>query len=181
MQTSAYARFKVTTLVTKGVLIAGRVRHLVNRSVRYDARGVVSKDLRGIIGKTEPRIALGGDYREALKLFQGAVTQIPHQIAVAEQKAIPIQLPNTPARYPLAQGQIAHSHYCQRMAIDDQLRNDPRHSAIGIDDRLVDRLRAPSPGMPIMLSWLNWSAHRSSVSGLLEIWMLHRAAPNGGR
>ncbi|UUV06548.1 DUF6538 domain-containing protein [Ruegeria sp. YS9] len=126
--------------------MAGRVRHLVNRSGRYHARVVVPKDLRGIIGKTELRIPLGGDRREALKLLPGAVTQIQHQIAVAEQKANPNQQPNSPARFPLAPGQIAHSHYHQRMALDDQLRNDPRYSAVGIDDLLVERLRTAIAG-----------------------------------
>ncbi len=126
--------------------MAGKIRHLVNRSGRYHARVVVPKDLRGIIGKTELRIALGGDYREALKLLPGAVTQIQHQIAVAEQKANPNQPQNASARFPLAPDQIAHSHYHQRMAFDDQLRNDPRYSAVGIDDLLVGRLRAAIAG-----------------------------------
>ncbi|WP_425085798.1 DUF6538 domain-containing protein [Ruegeria profundi] len=121
--------------------MAGKVRHLINRSGRYHARVVVPKDLRGIIGKTELRIPLGGDRREALKLLPGAVTQIQRQIAVAEQKANPNQQRNSPARFPLAPDQIAHSHYQQRMAFDDQLRNDPRYSAVGIDDLLVQRLR----------------------------------------
>ncbi|WP_338012173.1 DUF6538 domain-containing protein [Celeribacter ethanolicus] len=33
--------------------MAGKVRHLVNRSGRYHARLVVPKELRTIIGKTE--------------------------------------------------------------------------------------------------------------------------------
>ncbi|WP_170760416.1 DUF6538 domain-containing protein [Ruegeria lacuscaerulensis] len=126
--------------------MAGKVRHFVTRSGRYHARLVVPKDLRGIVGKTELRTPLGGDYRQALKLLPGAVAELQHQIAVAEQKANPNQAPNTPARYPLAPGQIAHSHYYQRMAFDDQLRNDPRYSAVGIDDLLVERLRAAIAG-----------------------------------
>jgi len=31
-----------------------------------------------------------------------------------------------PARYPLGPDQIAMSHYMQRFAFDDELRNDPR-------------------------------------------------------
>ena len=78
---------KVTTLVTKGVLMAGKVRNLVNRSGRYHARLVVPKDLRRFVGKTELRTPLGGDYRQALKLLPGAVAQLQQQIALAEQKA----------------------------------------------------------------------------------------------
>ena len=67
--------------------MAGKVRHLVNRKGRYHARLVVPKDLRGIVGKTELRSPLGGDYREALRLLPGAVAQLQHKIAVAEREA----------------------------------------------------------------------------------------------
>ncbi|WP_037317191.1 DUF6538 domain-containing protein [Ruegeria halocynthiae] len=126
--------------------MAGKVRNLVNRSGRYHARLVVPKDLRGIIGKTELRTPLGGDYRQALKLLPGAVAQLQHQIALAEQKANGSQAHATPARHPLAPDQIAHSHYTQRMALDDELRNDLRYPAVGIDDLLVSRLRGAVAG-----------------------------------
>ncbi|EDM33302.1 phage integrase [Roseovarius sp. TM1035] len=119
---------------------------MVNRSGRYHARLVVPKDLRGIIGKTELRTPLGGDYRQALKLLPGAVAQLQHQIGLAEQKAGAGRPQTGPARYPLAPDQIAHSLYMQRLAFDDVLRNDPRYPAIGIDDRLVQRLRAAISG-----------------------------------
>ncbi|MDO6483089.1 site-specific integrase [Shimia thalassica] len=125
--------------------MAGKVRHLINRSGRYHARLVVPKDLRGIVGKTELRASLGGDYREALKHLPGAVAQLQHKIALAEQKAGGANA-NAPARYPLAPDQIAHSHYMQRMAFDDELRNDPRYAAVGIDDLLVSRLREAVAG-----------------------------------
>ncbi|NVO55106.1 integrase [Rhodobacteraceae bacterium B1Z28] len=119
---------------------------MVNRKGRYHARLVVPKDLRGFVGKTELRTPLGGDYRQALKLLPGAVAQLQHQIAVAEQQAYPNQPTNAPARFPLAPAQIAHSHYHQRLAFDDELRNDPRWSGVGIDDLLVERLRAAIAG-----------------------------------
>lgn len=126
--------------------MAGKVRNLVNRDGRYHARLVVPKDLRGIIGKTELRTPLGGDYRQALKLLPGAVAQLQHQIALAEQKAGAGRMQPGPARYPLAPDQIALSHYMQRLAFDDELRNDPRWPAVGIDDLLVQRLRAAIAG-----------------------------------
>ncbi len=49
-------------------------------------------------------------------------------------------------RYPLAPDQIAHSHYAQRLAFDDQLRNDLRYASVGIDDVLVSRLRMATAG-----------------------------------
>jgi Domain of unknown function (DUF6538) len=81
----------------------------VNRSGRYHARLVVPKDLRGIIGKTELRTPLGGDYRQALKLLPGAVAQLQHRIAVAERQARQGQRAAPSARYPLAPDQIALS------------------------------------------------------------------------
>ncbi|MGV6804085.1 MAG: DUF6538 domain-containing protein [Ruegeria sp.] len=126
--------------------MAGKVRNLVDRSGRYHARLVVPKDLRGIIGKTELRTPLGGDYRQALKLLPGAVAQLQHQIALAEQKANQGQPMAAVARYPLASDQIAYSHYTQRMAFDDELRNDPRYASVGIDDLLVSRLRTAIAG-----------------------------------
>ncbi|MDE4096680.1 DUF6538 domain-containing protein [Phaeobacter gallaeciensis] len=121
--------------------MAGKVRHLINRSGRYHARLVIPKDLRGIVGKAELRAPLGGDYRQALKLLPGAVAQFQHQIAQAERQARAGQAQAVPARYPLAPAQIAQSHYMQRLAFDDELRNDPRYAAVGIDDLLVKRLR----------------------------------------
>ncbi|MCE8555282.1 hypothetical protein KBY29_13300 [Ruegeria pomeroyi] len=124
--------------------MAGKVRHLATRSGRYHARLVVPKDLRGIVGKTELRTPLGGDYQQALKLLPGAVAQLQHQIALAEQKAGAGQRQPGPARYPLAPDQLAHSLYAQRLAFDDEIRNSPAYPAvgqIGIDDLLVQRLR----------------------------------------
>lgn len=121
--------------------MVGKVKNLVNRSGRYHARLVVPKDLRGIIGKTELRTALGADYRQALRLLPGAVAQLQHQIALAERKAGKGQVLSGPARYPLAPDQLALSHYQQRIAFDEQLRNDPRYAQISIDDQLVQRLR----------------------------------------
>ena len=121
--------------------MTGKVRHLVNRSGRYHARLVVPEELRGIVGKTELRSPLGGDYRPALKALPGAVAELQHQIALAEQKAGAGRNSTIPARYPLAPDQIAVSHYMQRLEFDDELRNDPRWPSVGIDDLLVQRLR----------------------------------------
>ncbi|MCB2111753.1 MAG: integrase, partial [Rhodobacteraceae bacterium] len=59
---------------------------MVNRSGRYHARLVVPKDLRKIVGKTELRTPLGGDYRQAVRLLPGAVAQLQHKIALAERQ-----------------------------------------------------------------------------------------------
>lgn len=125
--------------------MAGRVRHLINRYGRYHARLVVPKELRSAVGKTELRKPLGGDYRAALRLLPGAVAELQHQIGLAERKAGQGS-PSKAARYPLAPDQIARSHYDQRLAFDDQLRNDPRYSAVGVDDVLVAQLREAVAG-----------------------------------
>jgi integrase len=125
--------------------MAGKVRHLVNRKGRYHARLVVPKNLRRIVGKTELRAPLGGDYRQALKRLPGAVAELQHQIALAERKVGPGRGPGGP-RYPLATDQIAYSHYMQRLEFDNQLRNDPRCASVGIDDLLVLRLREAIAG-----------------------------------
>ncbi len=126
--------------------MAGKVRHLINRSGRYHARLVVPKKLRAIVGKTELRSSLGADYRQALRLLPGAVAQLQHRIAQAERKAGQGHVLAGPARYPLAPDQIALSHYNQRLAFDDLLRNDPRYANTGIDDLYVNQLRQAVAG-----------------------------------
>ena len=121
--------------------MAGKVRHLINRSGRYHARLVIPKDLRGVMGKTELRQPLGGDYRQALRLLPGAVAQLQHEIALAERKLAAERPGARPARYPMAPDQIAWANYQSRLAFDDTMRNDPRYASIAVDDRLVQALR----------------------------------------
>lgn len=47
----------------------------------------------------------------------------------------------TEALFLLPAPQLAASHYAQRLALDDQLRNDPRYASVGIDDLYVQQLR----------------------------------------
>ena len=56
--------------------MAGNARNMVNRSGSYYARLVVPKIVRGITGKIELRLPLGGDYQQALKRLPGAVSQL---------------------------------------------------------------------------------------------------------
>ncbi|MBL4930048.1 integrase [Tabrizicola sp. KVB23] len=118
----------------------------MNRDGRFFARLVVPKDLRAAVGKSELRAPLGPDRRTAMKLLPGAVAQLQHQIAQAERKAAPAKTTSAPARYPLAPAQIALSHYQQRIAFDDELRNDVRHSYGFVDEALVQRLRDAMAG-----------------------------------
>lgn len=107
--------------------MAGKVRHLLERDGRYHARLVVPKNLRGIIGKTELREPLGGDYRRALRLLPAAVARLQTIIADAEHKAGHV---SEQPRYPMAPDQMAVAHYNRRLAFDDELRNDPRYAAV---------------------------------------------------
>ncbi|WP_176445299.1 DUF6538 domain-containing protein, partial [Maliponia aquimaris] len=125
--------------------MAGKVRHLVNRSGRYHARLVVPNNLRGIIGKTELRTPLGGDYRTAIKLLPGAVARLQAEILDAERRSGQ-RRPAAPARYPMAADQMALSLYTRRLLLDDELRNDPRWASVSINDLLVSRLREAVAG-----------------------------------
>ncbi|WP_226341073.1 tyrosine-type recombinase/integrase [Gemmobacter serpentinus] len=74
------------------------------------------------------------------------MTQLQHQIAQAERQVASVPSTKAPARYPLAPDQIALSHYHQRIAFDDELRNDIRHSFGFVDEVLVQRLRDAMAG-----------------------------------
>ena len=123
--------------------MAGRVRNMLNRSGRYYARLVVPKDLRGLVGKTELRLPLGGDYRQALKRLPSAVSQLQVQIALAERRAAEERgIPQPLGRYPLSDAQIALLSYHARLEQDLQARHSlSAYANIGIDDRYVTQLR----------------------------------------
>ena len=65
------------------------------------------------------------------------MARLQHQIAQAERQAGQGRPKAGSARYPLAPDQIALSHYMQRLAFDDELRNDPRYASILVDDMQV--------------------------------------------
>lgn len=107
---------------------------------------MVPRDLRAAVGKSELRAPLGSDRKTARPLLPGAVIRLQHRIAQAEHK---LRLGTTTAdspRHPLAPEQIALSHYQHRLAFDDELRSDVRHSRGCVDDLLVLRLRDAMAG-----------------------------------
>ncbi|WP_370743508.1 DUF6538 domain-containing protein, partial [Roseinatronobacter ekhonensis] len=129
--------------------MAGAQRYLLNRNGRFFARLVVPRDLRSVVGKSELRTPLGSDRSTAIKRLPGAVAQLQHKIALGERKLSPANVTPDFARYPLAPDQIAISHYEQRLAFDDQIRDSPdyaRVSSIGINDLYVEQLQAGVAG-----------------------------------
>lgn len=157
--------------------VAGKVRHLLNRSGRYHARLTVPKELRSVVGKRELRKPLGGDYKTALKMLPGVVAELQHQIVLAERKLAGrsgLSGPTAP-RYPLAPDQIAYSHYQQRLAFDDLLRNNPLYASVGIDDMLVNRLREAIAGraddqelndlVGVQIKRFRWAGNLDDVQG----------------
>lgn len=127
--------------------MAGATRYLLDRNGRFFARLVVPKELRQVVGKRELRTPLGPDRRTAIKHLPGAVAILQHELALAERQVAASGAGNVQlGRYPLAPDQIAASHYAQRLAFDDLLRNDPRYASMSIDDLLVQRLRLGMAG-----------------------------------
>ncbi len=118
---------------------------MVNRNGRYHARLVVPKELRDVIGKTELRTPLGGDYRQALKFLPSAVSRLQSEITQAEQRIGKISIAGL-NRFPLTPPQIARKHYLERLSFDEEIRNSPLFSMIGIDALLVQRLREGAAG-----------------------------------
>jgi len=68
--------------------MAGKKETLVDRNVRYFARLVVPKELRGIIDKIELRKPMGGDYRQALNGHPSGVASLQVQISEAENEKL---------------------------------------------------------------------------------------------
>jgi integrase len=116
-------------------------KYLHYKRGRFSARIVVPKELQTLVGKKELTKALGADRRAAEKQLPGAVTVMMHELAVAERKLNAGKPVPTEARFPMAPPALAASHYEQRLAFDDQLRNDPRYAAIGVDDQYAQLLR----------------------------------------
>jgi len=74
------------------------------------------------------------------------VAAMQGKIALAEREAQTKEKPIF-LRYPLTLEQIAHRHYQSLIVFDEQIRQgDPRFSNIGIDDVLVENLRAGIAG-----------------------------------
>ena len=116
-------------------------KYLHYKRGRFSARIVVPKELRDLVGKKELTKALGADRRAAEKQLPGAVAMMMHELALAERKLNAGKPVPTEVRFPMAPAALAASHYTQRLALDDQLRNDSRYASTGVDDQYAQRLR----------------------------------------
>ena len=106
----AFAQSDVTKRVTKRVPeVARKVRYLLERDGRYYARLVVPVHLRSYLeGKTELRLPLGADYREATKAIHGAVADLQFKIKQAEVRAADAGVaPRSAAPFELSAEQMA--------------------------------------------------------------------------
>ena len=124
--------------------MAGKLRHFLNRNGRYFARVVIPVELRGYLdGKTELRVALGGDRRIAERKLAGAVAEIMAQISAADRRrAIAEDQPIASGRYPLTDAQIARQFYDFRLGLDEEARNTMQgYGLVGIDDGFVTELK----------------------------------------
>ena len=115
-----------------------------------------------------------------MKHLPGAVAILQHELAQAERKAVSRgAVAVQPGRYPLSPDQIAASHYSQRLAYDDTLRNDPRWPSLSLDHRHVADLRAAIAGTMDDQRLAALLAIRSNGSGNSTIIRQSRAAMNG--
>lgn len=129
--------------------MAAQIRYLLNRDGRYFARIVIPKELRPFLeNKSELRAPLGPDRQQAKARLHTAVAELQAQIAIAERRAkLAKGKAITPGRYPLSVDEIALRNYNSRLALDTELRNASHvWASIGIDDRLVEMLRAGLAG-----------------------------------
>ncbi|KUF12838.1 hypothetical protein AVJ23_01400 [Pseudoponticoccus marisrubri] len=119
------------------------------REGRYFARKVVPPALRPFLnGKTELRVPLGPDRRNALRKHPMAVAEITAKIELARQQEAQARgVAVEPGQYPLSDAQIALRSYQDRLRQDETARNSlPGYSTISIDDGFVAEIRSGIAG-----------------------------------
>jgi integrase len=125
-------------------MMAGKLRHFMERDGRFFARLVIPTILRPYLdNKTELRAPLGGDRRAAIRLHPAAVADLMEKISVAEQQlAAANGTAALPGRYPLTVQQIALRSYEARLKQDNDARNTlPSYGMFEVDDGYVAMLR----------------------------------------
>jgi integrase len=144
LHSKRFGRFDVTNSVTKRCVMAGKIRHFMERDGRYFARVVIPKDLRPFLaGKTELREPLGADRRVALRKHLGALADLMQKIATAEHlRDVAHGTVAVPRLHQLTNEQMAGRLYNMRLEMDEIGRNDvPGYASIGVNDQYVIALR----------------------------------------
>jgi integrase len=100
--------------------MAGKVRHLLNRSGRYCARVSVPATLRPILGKRELLEPLGADRKQALQKQPAAVARMQAILDAARVQARSPALPTL--NRPLYPKQLARAHYEAELERDEAAR-----------------------------------------------------------
>jgi integrase len=127
-----------------------KIRFLLHRDGRYYARKVVPKQLQAAVGKTELRVPLGPDRRAAIIQLPAALVMIDAMIDDALRASQHSGDSSTAAvkpAVPMDLATLARTHYAQRLAFDEALRNaGPQYASVGVDDVYVSDLRATLAG-----------------------------------
>ena len=103
-----------------------KIRFLLCRDGRYYARKVVPKELRVAVGKSEIRLPLGADRREAIIQLPAALVMIDAKIDDAlqgRQRGGASILTAARPSVPMDLVTLARTHYAQRLSFDEELRN----------------------------------------------------------
>jgi len=115
--------------------MAGKVRHLLNRGGRYDARLVVPAALRPFLNnKSELRMPLGADRRAALQKLPAAVLSLRLQIGTERERAA--QGPDSRSRpsRPLSPDEISVMEYQGQSEFDAEIRRHHyQYAELGAD------------------------------------------------
>lgn len=120
--------------------MAHQARHLVNRSGRNNSRLVIPKNLCGVAGKPEVRIALDGACGIMLKLLPGAVVRLQGEFLDVERRSGQA-LPKAPARYLMVADQMELSQKNQQLVLDEEFGSDPSLASVSTIHLTASKLR----------------------------------------
>src|SRR5262249_37186254 len=117
------ARLLQRPLQTGRTYVAGKVRHLLERSGRFYARVSVPPTLRAVVGQRELTAALGGDRSTALRKLPGAVAGMLARLESARQdaQATRVQAPRLINGKRATPRELALAHYASQDAFDREL------------------------------------------------------------
>ncbi|HML29862.1 MAG TPA: tyrosine-type recombinase/integrase [Hyphomicrobium sp.] len=99
-----------------------KVPNLVERNGRFWARVVVPKDVRKVLGVTELREPLGGDWTVVNRKLPGVVGRMIDKIDAARAAIAADSTPIAQANRRLSTNLIARTHYAEELAMDEAVR-----------------------------------------------------------